>query len=476
MPAVSDIPLHHPVIESFELLGVNGYKNLILQCNYCIKIVAAENGTGKTTLLNALHAILSLNFSKLTAIDFISFRLKLKNTEEIFVFKDDLLLSDYDQPPSKSQALLNREGVSDSAIRKAVSIINSKGIDFFTSTHQFLRVYYDSKSSREELTAAYKSVATEHLTPNSRTYLIRNIETALQGTQVLYLPTFRRIETEFTDFETKSKQRTYDRFYPLLEDDYEDEQLIWFGMNDVSSKLDVFRSKIKTRTSESYSKISAQSLEALLSPDPKRPDFITSEDAEFLSQISLVLARLGTSGGEVEARTHNLIYSGEINHAKFDSLRAHLFQIVLIYAATQADELAIEGFTQVVNNYWGSAISELGNEPSKKFEFDKFSLSTEVINSYNRKPLKLNNLSSGEKQIVSVFAKLYLRERARFIVLIDEPELSLSMAWQKMFLKDILESPSCDQLIAITHSPFIFDNELDAYAEPLIVTYMDQQQ
>lgn len=43
--------LPHPLLEHFELRGVNKYKHLILGMPNAIKIVAAENGTGKTTLL-----------------------------------------------------------------------------------------------------------------------------------------------------------------------------------------------------------------------------------------------------------------------------------------------------------------------------------------------------------------------------------------------------------------------------------------
>ncbi|RYE52160.1 MAG: N-acetylmuramic acid 6-phosphate etherase [Sphingobacteriales bacterium] len=49
----------------------------------------------------------------------------------------------------------------------------------------------------------------------------------------------------------------------------------------------------------------------------------------------------------------------------------------------------------------------------------------------------------------------------------DEPELSLSLDWQKKILVDVVNSPSCVQLIAITHSPFVFDNELEPYATSL---------
>ena len=50
------------------------------------------------------------------------------------------------------------------------------------------------------------------------------------------------------------------------------------------------------------------------------------------------------------------------------------------------------------------------------------------------------------------------------MILFDEPELSLSMLWQKQLLPDILHSNKCSFLMAVTHSPFIFDNELDQYA------------
>ena len=51
-----------------------------------------------------------------------------------------------------------------------------------------------------------------------------------------------------------------------------------------------------------------------------------------------------------------------------------------------------------------------------------------------------------------------------FIVLFDEPELSLSIFWQKLLLPDIVASQKCKFLLSVTHSPFIFENELSKYA------------
>lgn len=81
--------------------------------------------------------------------------------------------------------------------------------------------------------------------------------------------------------------------------------------------------------------------------------------------------------------------------------------------------------------------------------------------------VKLSDLSSGEKQIVSLFSHLYLSEEKRFFVLIDEPELSLSVPWQRRFLKDIKEGDFCSGVVAVTHSPFIYDNDLREYAHSI---------
>jgi predicted ATP-binding protein involved in virulence len=91
----------------------------------------------------------------------------------------------------------------------------------------------------------------------------------------------------------------------------------------------------------------------------------------------------------------------------------------------------------------------------------------EVININNDEKVELQYLSSGEKQIINIFSKFYLSKRNDLIFLIDEPELSLSLNWQKKLLPDVIASGNCDFLFAITHSPFIYNNELKSLAEGL---------
>ena len=110
----------------------------------------------------------------------------------------------------------------------------------------------------------------------------------------------------------------------------------------------------------------------------------------------------------------------------------------------------------------------------KKFYYDQSELKIYVEletlpGKYERVELSklLSKLSSGEKQIVSLFSKLYLENEKDSILIIDEPELSISMNWQRMLLPDIIRSENCKLLLTVTHSPYIFDNEFDSYAKDM---------
>ena len=80
-----------------------------------------------------------------------------------------------------------------------------------------------------------------------------------------------------------------------------------------------------------------------------------------------------------------------------------------------------------------------------------------VAKSGNEQPLPLSSLSSGEQQELVLHYDLLFRVRSNTIVLIDEPELSLHVAWQKRFLPDLLkivQLSNFDALVA-THSPYV---------------------
>ncbi|WP_431624333.1 AAA family ATPase, partial [Enterobacter roggenkampii] len=95
------------------------------------------------------------------------------------------------------------------------------------------------------------------------------------------------------------------------------------------------------------------------------------------------------------------------------------------------------------------------------------------------KRIDIENLSSGEKQILSLFTKIYLAELddldRKYWIFFDEPEISLSIEWQQMLLPKIIESNRCEFMMAATHSPFIFKNNLKSYTSDLALEVMELQ-
>lgn len=86
-----------------------------------------------------------------------------------------------------------------------------------------------------------------------------------------------------------------------------------------------------------------------------------------------------------------------------------------------------------------------------------------VAEGHNGQPLALDVLSSGEQHELVLYYDLLFRVRPNTLVLIDEPELSLHVVWQKRFLPDLLEiarTVGFDVLVA-THSPFIAGDRTD---------------
>jgi len=81
----------------------------------------------------------------------------------------------------------------------------------------------------------------------------------------------------------------------------------------------------------------------------------------------------------------------------------------------------------------------------------------------NDKELPLTELSSGEQQEVVLLYELLFKIRQNTIVLIDEPEISLHVAWQKEVLNDLLKISKLRkiEIIVATHSPQIIDDKWD---------------
>ncbi len=103
-------------------------------------------------------------------------------------------------------------------------------------------------------------------------------------------------------------------------------------------------------------------------------------------------------------------------------------------------------------NTFIKVLNKLFSDTEKKFDEKAFYFLKTGIET----PILPGNLSSGEKQILIILLTTLLQDRKEYILLMDEPEISLHIDWQRSLIENIKQiNPHC-QIIIVTHSPTVF--------------------
>lgn len=381
------------LIKSFSVYGLFGTIDVHIPFDGDIKILVGENGLGKTQVLNIFYYALIRDFFKLSDFNF-----------------DKVILYFAKQSPVE---------------------IDKVDINYYVKNN----VEMEMVLGRPENTGMLTELGVK------RNELRNRIIDATLGKEILYFPTFRRVEEDLHGLGYDDQDERLNQ----------EDTVIQFGMDDVSRRFTSIENKIDQLLKEGFAKISSEILSHLIKgfseTDNACLDKIDQND------IEIILARVGSQLPEEDKKAMRAIaVEKRIDNP---ALMFFLKKLIEIYESQKELDNSIKGFRDVCNAYL----------VDKKVFYDESAIKIYIKSDITHEPIDLKYLSSGEKQIISMFSKIYLaEENKRFIVLFDEPELSLSMIWQRRLLPDIINSKKCDFLLAVTHSPFIFDNDLDQYA------------
>jgi ABC-type transport system involved in cytochrome c biogenesis ATPase subunit len=318
---------------------------------------------------------------------------------------------------------------------------------------------------------SFHRYVTQRLTEEGNLFSLNRaaVEEKLQAavpSRVLYLPTYRRIEKDLRDIfpgvderlrrgETESFQAGRSGSHYI--------ELVSFGMEDVRHVISKLMIELRAYSLAQYNNLSASYLRDVIKGEA---DNYVAKDINALddNRITKILNRVSEIALSPEDKIVLRKKIKNIQNKKKgeteinDRYLAHYFaRLVAITSDISAREASIAAFVSVCNQYL---------MPGKSIVYDEISFAVKIVDDRGR-DLDLSVLSSGEKQIVSLFSHLFLDETRNQIVIIDEPELSLSVPWQRLFLPDILASDRASFLLAVTHSPFVYDNALKPRAMDL---------
>ena len=431
-------------IKSFSVQGLFGTDDVHIPFDENTKILVGENGLGKTQVLNLFYYTLKRNFLKLVEFSFDKLTLEFHKGNPIEISKnkvDELIQDLYDHPVLRD--FIDRVGYPQLEILRN-RFIQSKANRTLESEFQYNFRYKNFPIHR--VFGAFEKLEIKKDKLNLFfTDCEKDIESGIEGTEIMYFPTYRRVEEDlynlgYSDDEILDQENT----------------LIQFGMDDVQKRFNNIQNTIDRFLKEGFSQMSSEILSQLIEDEEDE------KDSEFLKNIEdndveILLSRVGNRISEPKKeRISELLLKKEAKPiAKDNSLNFFLKKLIEIYSSQKELDNSVKLFRDVCNKYL----------INKKVFYDESAIKIFIKSERNSSDIPLSKLSSGEKQIISIFSKIYLSEGdKKFLVLFDEPELSLSMPWQKQLLPDILNSGKCQFLLAVTHSPFIFDNELDKYA------------
>lgn len=442
-------------ITKFKIDKLFGYQDISIDFESRVKILIGENGLGKTTVLNMLYFLLDKKFEKLNNIKFERIELVFSNNRKIAFTHNSL--SYYLDRPKRYQSgqfyqILSKQ-LSLKDVKEIKNIIEDKRLHpnqrdkIIASRVNELGVKINAPSryvydNIKKLISEFEAIEFQKI--------IEQIDTEVKS-KILYFPTFRRIESQFANLSSNSRESLLEE-YPFLDDSdlnkLYNADVIQFGMQDVETRIASITSEITQKSLVGFSNITGDLLGQLSQDFPISVKRKRKDD----DKLRIILERVGSRiSDDDKENIINYVKSGDV---KNKGLLYLIDKLIDLYDEQESLDKAIKDFRDTCNLYLNR----------KALVYNESQVSLKIIRENTNEPVELDYLSSGEKQIVSLFSKIYLEKEENYIVLFDEPELSLSLFWQQRLLPDIMNSQQCNFLLAVTHSPFIYDNELDEFA------------
>lgn len=431
-----------------EILGEDTYE---LSLDADATIIVGPNGTGKSTFLNVFYLFITRQWSRLLLYKFSRLVLRL-SSGELSMSRADLFTIDTLSLPNVSgrfRSALTRLSET-KYLGQFLSNVHLSPNDSFAISNILDLPQDELPHLRSYISRQAKGLFEESFLDMERRLAEINLP------KVLYLPTYRRIEKDLKsilpDIEERVRSRAFEGSM-FARQGQSFAEIVSFGMEDIGKMIADFTTKLNSIAKNKSNAAAQEYIRDMVQGRIKDYSLGSIRDVpsnvigEFVDRLDSQLLTLDDKA-KLRADIDKLKKRSVGKPTKdMQYLGFFVEKMLQVYLDLQAEEAPLVQFAKVVQKYL----------TNKVVSYNNYNLS---ISDLNGNDVQLNDLSSGEKQIISVFAYLLLTVDRSYLVFIDEPELSLSVPWQKTFLPDILDTARCKLLLAVSHSPFVFDNDL----------------
>jgi len=424
------------IIKSFVAKQVHDFYDFNFNFNEKITFLVGLNGSGKTTAIRLIQAIIFFDFEYISKLTFESAKVivisNAGNTYDISASKSDnkivfsingnseTVIFNERAFQNRNRTLLNSRITEDDLTnyfeRERFNLINTNSIfskfngiekPIFLGLERTLGKYYNDYTSNYRV----------------KKNISKSEDLALDMCLRLFDSHFERYKRSKELSNKKMLDIAFDSFLSYNSIDFDS----YFSSENVSSMF-----KILNRVEELY-----QIVDKI---DP------TGSYKNKLQKLLLALR----NDKNVYEKERKLTLDLCFNLIQTNGLNELLKEFDKNKKIAEARYKPIKDFSDSINSFLISSgkylnIDDLGN-----------------INVYRgKKEIKLETLSSGEKQLLMLLSHSNFGVKNGGSFIIDEPELSLHLSWQESLIKNIVKGNDNVQYIFATHSPEIVGDLYD---------------
>lgn len=406
-------------VTSISITGFWHSKNASSEFQEDVNIIIGRNGTGKTTFMSILHAVLAVDTDALYENAFRSVHISLSDGKRTRTIRADRVES-----PNSSFPL----------------------IEYHISNRRFIAPLFGGEDGRA-MSPTMRRRALEEA---------QRIKSELNNLVSIASLSVYRISN---DPDPEMRERMSRRYASTVD----------LRLSSLMQRLTQYQLELSNQARAISSELQREVLTSLLYSEEKASNTGYNLDFDETAErhkLNSAYRQLGVSGQDISKKIHEHIASvtktvknlkqmargnpdgTEAKQLQIDlaALEAFKLTTTVVGMSLSAEERTKEIFRQI--DLFLATLKSFVPDKTFKFEAGELIVVTEGA-------IPLAKLSSGEKQLLILFIEALLQRQQPYIFMADEPELSLHISWQRNIVSAIRSINPNAQIIVATHSPEI---------------------
>lgn len=420
-------------LNKFSAKNVHGYYNFNFQFNEDLNFLVGINGAGKTSSLRLMQALICFDIQEFKLISFDTAEVLFEDSSTIFAIRAE---------KNGNTMLYSVNGVECN-----IEFLNEVGTTVYRDADRLNDYYEDQRVSLLNRTVGLHAALKK---------ITRPVFLGLERNTSRYEDEYSREEDFFKKNSLINRdgqglmrarmliRRAYQKYRRLR--DVRENSLVKniaissFKYVDLDVDNDIYIDSDKIR--EEYQRLAK-----------RKPEI-----EGFMSDLGGVDAveRFNTFFGKLETLFMEITINGD--GRKQDEVilewlinKAQINQINKVLAELETQKKYIEKFYEPIRKFI-NILNVFLNDSRKRVSINAVGILR--IDATNNE-IGWGNLSSGERQLLILFANASFARVNGGVLIIDEPEVSLHLRWQEMLVEKLLETNNNNQIILATHSPEI---------------------